>query len=107
MRNVWKGLVVGGLTGVAAGFVLDGAARASKRAAAAGDLVLEHAPDAGRWVQSVSERAGDWLQGADVSEHVRSAARKLSDSEVGHRAAEATQDIAATARKVAATSHSH
>src|ERR1700729_1865549 len=61
MRNVWKGLVVGGLTGVGAGVILDSLVGASKKAAALGDQVREHAPDAGRWVQSVTDKAGDWL----------------------------------------------
>jgi hypothetical protein len=59
MRNVWKGLVVGGLTGVAAGMLLESLAVASKKAAELGGQVRDHAPDAGRWVQSVTGRAGD------------------------------------------------
>lgn len=74
MHNVWKGLIVGGLTGVAAGAVLDTLAAASKKAAAVGEQVREHAPDAGRWLQSVTDKAGEWIQDADISEHVRSVA---------------------------------
>jgi hypothetical protein len=59
MRNVWKGLVVGGLTGVAADILLESLAVASKKAAELGDQVRDHAPDAGRWVQSVTGRAGN------------------------------------------------
>jgi hypothetical protein len=43
MHKVWKGLIVGGLTGVTAGVVLDAIAGASKKALAVGDQVLEHA----------------------------------------------------------------
>ena len=59
MRNVWKGLAVGGLTGVTAGVVLDAIAGASKKAAAMGERVREHAPDAGRWLHSVTAKTGE------------------------------------------------
>ena len=72
MQNVWKGLIVGGLTGAryAAGVVLDILAGASKKAVAVGEQVREHAPDAGRWLQSVTDKAGEWIQEADIPEHV-------------------------------------
>jgi hypothetical protein len=76
MRNVWKGLFVGGLTGVTAGVILDSLARASKTAVAVGGQVRDHAPDAGRWLHSATDKAGEWLHDADVPEHVRSAARR-------------------------------
>jgi hypothetical protein len=75
MQNVWKGLIVGGLTGVTAGIVLDTLAGASKKAVAVGDQVRDHAPDAGRWLQSVTDKAGEWIQDADIPEHVRGIAR--------------------------------
>jgi hypothetical protein len=74
MHNVWKGLIVGGLTGVAAGVVLDTFAGAGKKAVAVGEQVREHAPDAGRWLQSVTEKAGEWIQETDIPEHVLSVA---------------------------------
>jgi hypothetical protein len=102
MKNVWKGLIVGGLTGVLAGFVLDGVARASKKAADLGEQVLEHAPEAGRWVQTVSDKAGDWLHDADVPGQVKTVAQKLKDSDAAARVAEAGHDIASAAREKAA-----
>jgi hypothetical protein len=53
------------LTGVVAGVVLDTIAGASKKALAVGDQVREHAPDAGRWLQSVTDKAGEWIHDAD------------------------------------------
>ena len=105
MKNVWKGLIVGGLTGVLAGFILDGVARASKKAADLGDQVLEHAPEAGRWVQTVTDKAGEWLQEADVPEQVKTVAHKLKDSDAAARVADVGHDIASAAREKAA-SHS-
>jgi hypothetical protein len=99
MRNVWKGLIVGGLTGVAAGVILDSFAGASKKAAELGEQVREHAPDAGRWVQSVSDKAGDWLQYADVPEQARTVAQKLKDSDAAGRVTEAGHDLVSAARK--------
>jgi hypothetical protein len=101
MKNVWKGLIVGGLTGVLAGFVLDGVARASKKAAALGDQVLEHAPEAGRWVQTVTDKAGDWFHDADVPEHVKAVAQKVKDSDAASRVADVGHDIAVAAREKA------
>lgn len=105
MRNAWKGLVVGGLTGVVAGVILESLSGAAKKASDVGDQVREHAPDAGRWVQSVADKAGDWLHDADVAEHVRTAAHKLTESDTADRVTEAGHNIAAGVRQAKA-SHS-
>lgn len=112
MRNVWKGLVVGGLTGVAAGILLDLLNRANRKASdigkqvkdhapEAGRWVQDHAPEAGRWVQSVTEKAADWVQESDIPEHLRDTAHKIKDSEPARRSAKAAGDVVtATKRKV-------
>ncbi len=102
MKNVWKGLVVGGLTGALAGFVLDAVDRASQKASALGDQVVEHAPEAGRWVQTVSDKASDWLHEADVPEQVKTMAHKLKDSDAAARVADVGHDIITAAREKAA-----
>ncbi len=101
MRNVWKGLVVGGLTGVTAGVLLDAIARASKKAAEIGGQVRDRAPEAGRWVQSMSDKAGDWVHDTDVPEHVRNAAGRVKQSDVAQRVAQSTQEVTAAAREAA------
>ena len=88
MRNVWKGLVVGGLTGVAAGVVLDAAARASKQAATIGGQMRDHAPEAGRWLQEVTGKAGDKIHDVDVPDHLRQAAQRVVESETARRVAQ-------------------
>lgn len=98
MRNVWKGLVVGGLTGVTAGVVLDSITRASKKAAEIGGQVRDHAPEAGRLVQSLTGKAGDWLHDADVPEHVRAAAQRVKESGVAQRVADASSDVVDAAK---------
>jgi ABC-type transporter Mla subunit MlaD len=104
MRNVWKGLVVGGLTGVAAGVVLDSVSRASKKAAEIGSTLRDRAPDAERWVHSLSDKAGDWVHDKDVPEHLRDAAQRVKDSDAAQRVAEAGRDVV-SATKEAAASH--
>jgi gas vesicle protein len=104
MRNVWKGLVVGGLTGVVSGVLLDSLSGASKRAAELGDQVREHAPDAGRWVQSVTDKAGEWLHEADVPEQVRTVAHKVKESDAASRVTDVGSDLLSAAREAA---HSH
>ena len=98
MRNVWKGLVIGALTGVAAGLILDSLAAASKKAAEIGEQVRVHAPEAGRWGHSVTDKAGEWLHDADVPDHIRSVAQKAKDSEVTERLTEMGGDLVSSAK---------
>jgi hypothetical protein len=104
MRNVWKGLVVGGLTGVAAGVFLDWVNRASKTAAQIGGQLRDRAPEAERWVHSLSDKAGDWVHDTDVPEHLRDAAQRVKQSDVAQRVVEAGREVA-SATKEAASSH--
>jgi hypothetical protein len=98
MRNVWKGLVVGGLTGVLAGVVLDTIAGASKKALAVGDQVREHAPEAGRWLQSVTDKAGEWIHDADVPDHVRSMAERVKESDASNQVQRASNGMVSAAK---------
>ncbi len=106
MRNVWKGLVVGGLTGVTAGVVLDSISRASKKAADIGGRVRDHAPEAGRWLQSVSDKAGELIHDADVPEHVRGAAQRIKESDAAQRVAAVGNDVASAAKEAASSNFS-
>jgi hypothetical protein len=101
MRNVWKGLVVGGLTGVTAGAVLDSISRASKKAVELGGQVRDHAPEAGRLVQSLTDRAGEWLHDADVPEHVRGATHRIKESAAAQRVADAGNEMVNAAKDAA------
>ena len=102
MRNVWKGLVVGGLTGVMAGVVLDTIAGASKKALAVGDQVREHAPEAGRWLQSVTDKAGEWIHDADASDHVRSVADRGKESDATNQVKQASNRLVSSAKEAVA-----
>jgi hypothetical protein len=105
MRNVWKGLIVGGLTGVTAGVVLDAMAGASKKALAVGDQVREHAPDPGRWLQSVTDKAGEWLHDADVPEHVRSMAERVWESDAASQVKQTSNGAVSSAKEAVAGPH--
>jgi len=88
---------------VAAGVVLDAAARASQKAVAIGEQVRDHAPEAGRWLHTVTGRASDKIHDAEVPEHVRDAALRVKESEAAQRAAQVSQDVASAAKEAAGT----
>ncbi len=82
MRNVWKGLVIGGLTGALAGVLLDAGDRASRlanqdvrRASRAARRAMERAELPGR-VRSVTRRAFS----ADTAEQARDLAGRAASS---------------------------
>lgn len=80
MRNVWKGLIIGGLTGVAAGILLDG-----ERAAVEG-----------------ARQAGNRLRDADLADRVRGTAGRVAHSHAGDQARAAADRVAETARQAGA-----
>ena len=82
MRNVWKGLMVGGFTGVAAGVLLDVASGTSKQAHVVGDKALEHAPDAAEWLRSSAKEAKE-----KIASNAKQAGRKAAEKadETGKR----------------------
>jgi len=78
MRNVWKGLIIGGLTGAAAGMVLDGMSWGAGAAALLGDRAIHHAPEV---VARVRGTVGDAVvdgaervQASDIPGRLRDAA---------------------------------
>jgi hypothetical protein len=105
MRNVWKGLVVGGLTGVLAGVVLDSIAEASKKASAISDQVRQHTPEAGRWLQTVTDKAGDWIHDVDVPDHVRSMGERVKESGATSQVKQASSEVVSAAKEVLAGHH--
>jgi hypothetical protein len=86
MKNVWKGLVLGGLTGVAAGVFLDMLDRGAREASALGDRVAHQTPEV---VARLREA---------VTEAVTEGASKLRDPEFG----EHVREISAGTKKQAA-----
>jgi hypothetical protein len=84
MKNVWKGMVIGALTGAAAGLMLDLGERGTEKAVAlggaVGGAVARHAPEIADLALDLGERGADKaaaLSGAvarhapEVAEHLR------------------------------------
>ncbi len=90
MRNLWKGLVIGGLTGVAAGIVVDlgesgwqSIGRAARRAqrhapAAAGRMKATGASGSGRVEDAVAGVAGK-VEPSKIAERAVSTAERVAD----------------------------
>ena len=83
MRNVWKGMVIGALTGAATGLVVDIGERGAEGAAGIGTAVVEHVPEvAGQVRQVVSGAASsafDHGTSSDVSKKARAATKAAQD----------------------------
>lgn len=96
MRNVWKGLVIGGLTGVAAGIALDAAHRGTQIGGAAAKRAADLAPKAADRVRSAASssaaRAQDAVQNSELREHlkeqVKGIGQRLADADVADQARE-------------------
>jgi hypothetical protein len=75
MKNVWKGLVLGGLTGVAAGIVLDALDRGAQKASALGERVAHQTPEVvGRLREVVSDAVAEGtskLRDPEIADQVR------------------------------------
>jgi hypothetical protein len=81
MRNSWKGLVVGGLTGAFVGIALDLFASAVEQATRGAEHARNRVPDATDWLQGVTEKAAEWAHDTDVPERVREVAHRILGSE--------------------------
>jgi len=99
MRNVWKGLVVGGLTGVAAGVVLDSLRGASRTASHWGRQVRDRAPDATEWLHETGKQVGERLRQADLPDQVRQVAHEVATSDVAERLSETGSSLLSAARE--------
>ncbi len=71
MRNVWKGMVIGALTGAAAGLALDLGEQGVEKAAALGGAVARLAPDVADRALDLGERGAERASalGGSVARH--------------------------------------
>jgi hypothetical protein len=83
MRNSWKGLVVGGLTGALVGIALDVFASALKQATLIAQNARERGPEAADWLQSTTASAVKWLQDSDAPDRAREVAKRILASDLG------------------------
>lgn len=97
MRNVWKGFVVGSLTGVAAGAILDVLDRGSHLARAisrrAADRTVELAPKAADRIKSAASTGATKLQEAEFGDHAKEVAHRLADSEAAERGRDSLERV--------------
>jgi hypothetical protein len=92
MKNVWKGLVVGALTGMAGGAAMDMASSARRKTAQVAYDVIDKAPAVAK---AATHKAADMLHDAEVPETVRDAAVQLGDSQVAKKAKRVAGQVAA------------
>ena len=87
MRQAWKGMVVGAITGAAIGIAMDALEAASRGArAAAGDL-REQAPATTNAARELADRASDRIRASEMSDRAHRATARMSDKFAATRAA--------------------
>jgi hypothetical protein len=102
MRNVWKGLMLGAVTGAAIGLTMDSGRQAGRRATelanAAGRALREHGPEVGAVVASAASRGAEQLREADLPGKARDLGARIGDSSLGDTARDAAEQARAQAR---------
>jgi hypothetical protein len=101
MKNVWKGLVIGGLTGMAGGLFLDGLDRGARGAAALSNRAAEEVPEVAGHLRdaiadTVAETAGR-VRDSGVPDHAK---------EISGAALRRSNEVATTGKNKAAASTS-
>lgn len=101
VRNTWKGLIIGGLTGVGAGAVLDLFGDGSRLARATGWRAVRATPVVADRIKSAADAGATRIHEADISEHVKEVGEQVN--EILHRVgdAAATDHVRETIERVA------
>ncbi|HTT87676.1 MAG TPA: hypothetical protein VMF60_09930, partial [Acidimicrobiales bacterium] len=99
MRNVWKGLVVGGLTGVTAGVILDSRRGASSKASDWGEGLPHRATEATERLQRAGRRVRERRRQAELAGQVRHVAHGAADSEVADRLSDTGSHLRSVTRE--------
>ena len=97
MNNVWKGLVVGAVTGAAIGLTIDLLRRAGDGVVSLAELAREHGPDAAAAVSAAVGAGAERLREADLPAKLREAAHSAADSDAAHAIRQAAKTTAAAA----------
>lgn len=96
MRNVWKGLIVGAVTGAAVGVLLDLPARARAGGAAAAELARERGPRAAETIASAAAAGADRVRQADLPRKVREVREAAQQADLPRKVREAAHTVAAS-----------
>jgi hypothetical protein len=92
MKNAWKGLIIGALTGMVGGSVMDMAAGARRKASEVAHDVIDKTPSVAK---AATHKASDVLEHAEVPETVREVAQHLGDSPIATKAKSVAGQVAA------------
>jgi hypothetical protein len=92
MKNVWKGLIVGALTGMVGGSAMDMASTGRRKTAELAQDVIDKAPSVAK---AAAHKATDLLHDADVPEALRGAAVHVGDSATAKKAKKVAGQVAA------------
>lgn len=107
MRNTWKGLVIGGLTGAGAGLVLDLLNRGARLVSLTGQKAADMAPGAAERVKSAVAGGVARVQEAEIGDnlrdHTKEIAHRLNESEQAGQAREALGQAKRKGRQAAHT----
>jgi hypothetical protein len=103
VRNIWKGLVVGAVTGAAVGLALDVLFGAREQMVDATRAARRRAPEAVEWAAGVTAQARRRLRQADLPDQVRSLAQQIADSDVARQVGGTASGVAATGQRAVRT----
>ena len=92
MKNAWKGLIVGALTGMVGGSAMDMASGARRKTAQVAHDVIEKAP---AFAKAAKHKGADMLHDAEVPETLRDAAAHVGDSQMAMNAKTIVGQVAA------------
>jgi hypothetical protein len=92
MKNAWKGLIIGALTGMVGGSAMDMASGARRKATEVAHGVIDKTPS---MAKAATNKAGDVLHDADVPETVRDLAQHVGDSPLVKKAQSVAGHVAA------------
>lgn len=92
MKNVWKGLVVGALTGMVGGAAMDMASATRRKGSEVAHDVIEKAPSVAK---AATHKAADVLHDAEVPNSVRDVALKVGGSDGAKKAKRVVKQVAA------------
>jgi len=95
MKNAWKGLVVGALTGMAGGVVMDLASGTRRKAGAVLGDAIDRAPSAARAAATATREAE-----SELSDKVRRVSRQVADSDITKKAVAVGHEVPDRARQV-------
>ncbi len=104
MRNVWKGFIIGGVTGAAVGLTLELLTGVGEGAVAAADLARERGPEVAGTLTAKAAAGADRARQADVPGKLREAAQTVAASDAAQslrQGAAAATDAASKAAKSA------